>query len=310
MELERNGAKIEINFGQLTDVELAVATAEVAEANALRRVDLSVPAGNVAVEGANTDVAIDEVATPETLSTPVTPESLAEQLTVAYKGYETVATLLNDGRKKKEHVEIADRETVAKEFEAWLSEEKLSYVAKAMEADPELRFTLVATPNVIASADEIIDIAKEFGKNQPHSTTVWSNIYGKYTPEQLSGTDPSNGNSTKFSLIPNKFDPALQGTVASQRAHLALVRRQEGSPFVGVPSVLEDVTFWNTLRASGDNLSTGDVYDRTHVRHFDLAEKRVGVSRRVLASFVFLDGQPGLDDSRVGDVCPARISVK
>lgn len=307
MELERNGAKIEINFGQLTDAELAVATTEIAEANALRRVDLSVPAGNVAVEGATADISTDAVETPEVLPTPVTPESLAEQLTAAYKGYETVASLLNDGRKKKEHVEIADRETIAKEFEAWLSEDKLAYVAKAMEADPELRFTLVATPNVVAKADEIIDLAKEFGKNQPYSTYVWSDIYGKYTPEQLSGTDPSNGNSTKFSLVPNKLDPALQGTVAQQRTRLA--KLQEGSPFVSVPSVLEDVTFWNTLRAGGDSLSSGDVFDRTYIRHFDLPEKRIDAWSFVPDSCVSGDGEPDLRGSIADRDLLARVSV-
>ena len=306
MELERNGAKIEINFAQLTDAELAVATTEIAEANALRRVDISIPAGNVAVEGASSDAPTDAEETPETLPTPVTPESLAEQLTSTYKGYETVSSLLYDGRKKKDHVEISDRETVATEFEAWLSEDKLAYVAKAMEADPELRFTLVATPNVVAKADEIIEIAREFGKNQPYSTSVWSDIYGQYTPSQLSGTDPTNGKSIKFSLIPNKLDPSY-GTVSQQKA--ALEGLQAGNSFVGVPSVLEDVTFWNTLRASGDSLSAGAVFERTYVRHFDLPVKRIGVVQSVPSSYVFDVGRPILDVSGAGGDRLARVSV-
>ena len=307
MELERNGAKIEINFAQLTDAELAVATTEIAEANALRRVDISIPAGNVAVEGASSDAPTDAEETPETLPTPVTPESLAEQLTSTYKGYETVSSLLYDGRKKKDHVEISDRETVATEFEAWLSEDKLAYVAKAMEADPELRFTLVATPNVVAKADEIIEIAREFGKNQPYSTSVWSDIYGQYTPQQLSGTDPTNGKSIKFSLIPNKLDPALYGTVSQQKA--ALEDLQAGNSFVGVPSVLEDVTFWNTLRASGDSLSTEAVFERTYVRHFDLIVKLVGDFRLVPDSYVGGVGKPRLVDSAADYDDHARVSV-
>ena len=302
MELERNGAKIEINFAQLTDAELAVATTEIAEANELRRADASVLAGNVAVEGATSDAA----ETPETLPTPVTLESLAEQLTSTYKGYETVSSLLNEGRKKYDHVEISDRETVATEFEAWLSEDKLAYVAKAMEADPELRFTLVATPNVVASADEFIEIAREFGRNQPYSTSVWSDIYGQYTPQQLSGTDPTNGKSIKFSLIPNKLDPSY-GTVSQQKA--ALEGLQAGNSFVGVPSVLEDVTFWNTLRASGDSLSTEAVFERTYVRHFDLTVKLVGDFRLVPDSYVGGVGKPRLVDSAADYDDHARVSV-
>jgi len=307
MELERNGVTTVIDFAQLTDPELAVATTEVAEANALRRLDLSVPAGNVAVEGASSDVVTNAVEMSETIPTPITPESLAVQLTAAYKGYETVSKLLNDGRKKKEHIEIVDSEKVATEFEAWLSKDKLAYVAKAMEADPELRFTLVATPNIVASADEIIYIAQKFGEGQPYSTIVWSDIYGKCTPEQLSGTDPSNGKSVKFSLIPNKLDPALYGTAEQLLSRLEGL--QADSSFVGVPSVLEDVTFWNTLRASGDSLSSGEVFERTYVRHFDLLVMRLVDFQDVPYSFVDDDGRPYLDDSVAGVGDHARVSV-
>jgi hypothetical protein len=276
---------------------------EILEEVRSRNLELSPVIGGVATESAANDV----LEPSEALPNPVTPESLAEQLTAAYKGYETVATLINDGRKKKEHVEIVDRETVATEFEAWLSEDKLAYVAKAMEADPELRFTLVATPNTVAKADEIIDIAKEFGKNQPHSTTVWSDIYSKYTPEQLSGTDPSNGKNVKFSLIPNKLDPALYGTVSQQVNYLKGL--QADNSFVGVPSVLEDVTFWNTLRAGGDSLSAGEVFERTYVRHFDLPIRRVDDFQIVPFSCVRGDGGPRLFDSGADSDLHARVSV-
>lgn len=282
-----------------TDIEVAsvFTDAELLDVARARGFELSPALGSVASEGATTEVA----------PTPVTPETLAEQLGTAYQGYETVAKLLNGVRKKKEQIPVTDQETLAEEFKAWLSADKLEYVAKAMEADPELRFTLVATPNVVATADEIIDLAKEFGKNQPQATYVWSDIYGKYTSEQLSGTDPSNGNSAKFRLIPNKFDPALQGTVAQQRTRLA--KLQEGTPFVGVPSVLEDMAFWNTLRATGDGLSSGNVFGRTYIRHFDLPERRVVGWSLVPYSYVYGVGRPYLYYSNVDFDSRARVSV-
>src|ERR1035437_877860 len=73
-------------------------------------------------------------------------------------------------------------------------------------------FTLVATPNVLASAEEIMSLAKNFGEEQPEKTYTYDRLLIEYTSEQLSGTKPDTGQSVMFSLIPSVADPNLKGT--------------------------------------------------------------------------------------------------
>ena len=73
---------------------------------------------------------------------------------------------------------------------------------------------------MIVNDKELTKAAKAFGQNQPYETYVWDPLYSKYTPEQLSGTDPSNGTTVVFSLIPSKYTPEMDGTVVEQRGKL------------------------------------------------------------------------------------------
>jgi len=76
-----------------------------------------------------------------------------------------------------------------------------------------------------------------------------------------------------------------------------------------VPSVLDGLSFWQTLRAAGDTLKNGDVWGRTGIRHFNLAAKRLGRWLRVPYSYVDDDGRPALNGSRAEDGDRARLAV-
>jgi hypothetical protein len=251
-----------------------------------RGIDIPSLAGTVAVEGAAQEPVNAEV---EALDT---KESITDQLSVAFSAYETVSEQLNEGRKKTDQLHVTTEESLAADLSEWLTDEKLAYVASAQEADPELCFTLVATPNTLASAKEIIAIAKAFGKDQPYSTYVWEELYARYTAEQLSGTNPQVDSSVVFSLIPSKLDPSLYGTVQKQQAELA--KLQATNPDLKVSSVLEAITYWQTLRAQGSKLADHTTFDTTYIRHFDLPVQRVDVSRCVPFSSVFSGGSPYL----------------
>lgn len=299
MDLKGQGFEATVVAKEQTDDWLVSAAAEIAEAAKDRGLELPAFAGGVAVEASETGALAQEI--------DLNLEILA-QLGSACRVYGDTLGALNGDRKRKDKVELATAETVVAEFEDWFTDERATFVKEAMEADPELSFRLTATPNVTASKDEILTLGKQFGQNQPYGTSTWEEIYGRYTPEQLSGTNPADGKAVKFRLIPNKLSEDMYGTVTEQRAKLEKMQADKGK-FLGVQSVLEDVVFWRSLRAEGDSLTEGVVFERTYARHFDLPEQRIDGFVCVPDSYVYDDGQPSLSYSyaRLGD--HARVSV-
>jgi hypothetical protein len=300
MELTGNSVKIQVNPAELEDDQLIGLAQEISDVARERGLELPYATGVVAVEGATR-------ATDTEVSTTDIKESLAQQMLTASKGYKATIDTLNDGRRKRDILPEATHNAITAEFEEWLTEDKLAYVVTAQEADSDVRFTLVATPNVVATKEDLVKAAKAFGENQPYTTYVWDELYKKYIPEQLSGTDPGNGNSVVFSLIPSSYTPDMEGTVVEQRAKLAEL--QASNPGLKVPSPLEAVAYWQTLRAVGDQLADGSTFDRTYIRHFDLPERRLDGWLGVPRSYVSDVGRPVLDDSGARSGDGARLAV-
>lgn len=306
MDIKGNGVEVRVNPSEQSDEWLIGAAQEIADAAQERGLELPFAAGVVAVEGAmqaEAETVTEEVEAP----TYETKESIAEQLGFAHKGYQAVIDSMNV-RRKKEILHVIDAETLATEFDAWFTADKLATVVAAQEADPNVRFTLVATPNVLVNAKDIIKVAKAFGQNQPYETYVYDPLYNKYSAEQLSGTNPDNGNSVQFSLIPSTYTPEMSGTVVDQRAKLA--KLQTENPDLKVPSVLEGVAYWQTLRAQGEQLADNTTFDRTYIRHFNLPEQRFDGWSYVPYSYVGDVGKPRLNNSDVQVDDDARLSVR
>lgn len=305
MDIKGNGVEIRVNPAEQSDDWLISAVQEIADVARERGLELPFATGVVAVEGAmkaEAETVTEEAEAP----TYETKESIAEQLGFAHKGYQAVIDSMNV-RRKKEILHVIDAETLATEFEGWFTADKLATVVSAQEADPNVRFTLVATPNVLVTTKDIIKAAEAFGQNQPYETYVYDPLYNKYSAQQLSGTNPDNGNSVQFSLIPSTYTPEMSGTVVEQRAKLA--KLQTENPDLKVPSVLEAVAYWQTLRAQGEQLADNTTFDRTYIRHFDLPEQRFGGWSNVPSSCLDDDGGPGLSYSYVQAGDDARLSV-
>lgn len=234
-------------------------------------------------------------------------DALLHQLPTAFAGYREVANQLNHSRGRSRQVLVAGEGTVASELAAWLTDDKLDFIADAQEADPALRFTLVATPNVSAHAKQITAVARAFGVEQPHETYVWEELYGMYTPDELSGADRGDRGSAVFSLVPSRMDGRLYGSVRHQRDVLADMRL--AMPAIHVPSLLESVTYWFTLRAQHDRLADSTAFDLTYVRHFDLPEKLIGGFNGVPSSCAGGGGGPSLSYSRAGVGGPGRVAL-
>ncbi|MEK7059791.1 MAG: hypothetical protein AAB971_03475 [Patescibacteria group bacterium] len=314
MDIKGEGVEVSVDPAEQSDEWLVNAAQEIADVAEQRGLELPFATGVAAVEGAMQsqsaeDAEVNVEATAETLA--AAKESIIKQLPFAYQGNQAIISSLNQdqGRKNKDQYSAATEEALANEVEAWLTDEKLAYVANAMEVDPELSFTLVATPNVVVPKKDIVKVAKAFGQGQPYETDVYDSLYDKYTAQQLSGTDPNNGNSVQFSLIPSKFIDSMEGTVTKQRSELTNLQANSPELNFKVPSPLEAETFKQTLRAQGDDLATGDVFNRTYIRHFDLPEQRIDDWRCVPGSFVSDRGQSDLNNSNVRNDIPARVAV-
>ena len=206
----------------------------------------------------------------------ILPEAIREQVASAYTAYKTVADQLLDLRRGL----LGEREVAAsmQELEQlfatkdkeWQTNGVYDYLAEKIIADGA-RFNLVATPNVETTEAQVVALAESFGKNQPYATHVYSELYrrGRYSGREWSG---NSGNAPiRLSLIPSREDGEISGHRADDQVRL-LHERQESRPelHVRVPSLLEAVTFWYSLRAGGDTLDDGSAFNRTYIRHFDL----------------------------------------
>jgi len=99
----------------------------------------------------------------------------------------------------------------------------------------------------------------------------------------------------------------MEGTVADQRDKLA--KLQADNPDLKVPSVLDAVTYWSTLRAESGQPRGDGTFDKTYIRHFDLDEQRLDVWLYLPYSYVYGPGKAYLFFSSVDDVYDARVSV-
>lgn len=223
-------------------------------------------------------------------------ENLTRQLFHAYCGYGSTTGFLNEKRKRSKQLAQAPQETLASEFREWVTEEKLVYVARAQEADPALRFTLVATPNVQVGGDEVANL----------TDFAYKELFTQYTPEQLAGYNPNNG-IFNFSLMPTKLDEALIGPVEFQTTQLA--RMQEAHSFLRVPRPLEAFTHAKTLEAQSGELTGADTHGRVYIKSFDLPPKSIGDWLYVPAFDVFDDGGYHFGRLNVDRANYARVAV-
>lgn len=237
-----------------------------------------------------------------------TTKLIAEQMASAITGYVTTVDQLNFVRRGKDQIPIAEVDDFDNELGEWFTAEKAEAVNAELEADPELRFWLIATPNVIVSPGSIKNTAIIYGENLPVGTRVYGQVYDKYTAIELSGTDPDNRKKFQFGLMPSKFTAGLTGSVEQQRAKLRQL--QDTKPYMRVPSALEALTYWNTI--SPEELQPeerSEIFKKTYIRHFDLEEKPIGGRWYVPCTFFNDDGGPVLFRSEATFANQARLLI-
>jgi hypothetical protein len=253
-------------------------------------------AGGLATEGASVEHETSDVeASPATKAY----EMILGQVDVAYETYNEVCKLLGVDLETKE-------EDVREELSVWLTEDKLEYVAAAKEADPELEFTLVATPNMIISASLLQKLFTNFSQDE---TKNFGQLLSYFNPEELCGTDPINGNSTMFALIPNKVDERLYGDITKQIFNLEELQQSDLSS-LKVPSVLEAAVYWFVLRNSQKLTNERGTLRQTYVNHFNLTNQLPEYYRRfVIASCIDDVGHAWLKEAYSNKENSGKVAV-
>ncbi|MEO8105306.1 MAG: hypothetical protein ABI602_03125 [Candidatus Saccharibacteria bacterium] len=238
---------------------------------------------------------------------PASKEALDFPLGPSYQAYKSIIDRLNKARARQYKIKPASLDGLESEFADWFSAPRQAYIQATQEADPQRRYTLVATPNVQAHRHEVRQSALDFGKKQPHESLVNDELLSKYQHRQLAGGRSSDKRAFLFSLIPTTYTPGLEGPVLAQRSKFDEL--QATHPQLRVPSPFEAITFWATLRAQGDTLDNGDVYARTSIVHFDLPEQRSAEWLCVPHSYIDNRGVPHLGYLSVDFTSNGRLAI-
>jgi len=231
------------------------------------------------------------------------PEVLADQTASSYQAYSEVAQATG--------AEVMDKPAFARLLETklaeWQGNGTMDYVVRDFVENGN-KPNLLATPNVIADWQTLRDFAVHFGEQQPYETFVHDELYQHYSAEELSG-ELQQGGAVRLSIMPSGYTKQLgRKPVAEQLNTFKKMQVESPSLKLRVPSVLDAVTYWQTLRARGDKLSGNGTTDKTWIRHFNLEPKR-GDWSVVPYSCVYDDGRPVLDRSGAGSDGAARVSV-
>lgn len=227
-------------------------------------------------------------------------ELLARQAESSYQGYTEIAKQLGaEPLSMQEFSELFDIKMAE-----WRENGVMEYIVRDF-VDNGNKPILLATPNVIASWDDLRSAAVNFGKNQPYETRVYGDLYRHYSAEELSGV-PIRG-SVRFGVMPSGYTRSLgQAPVDTQRERLEQIQAEQPSLGMRVPSVLEAIAYWYALRAKDGSVAG---FDKTYIRHFDLRPVRFGSWPVVPRSCVRGGGKPSLGNSGAEDDGDARVLV-
>lgn len=268
MELRNpNGEIVPINAAEQTDGGLLDALAEIQNELEERGYDMTIggPLGVIAARGKMAEdagVERDRLALAETTF---------RQLEPAFAAYQTVVGHLNRGRGAETRHDTADQTTLEAALRRWLTADKLTFMANEVSRNPDLRFTLVVTPNVLATGDDVARLADALSDSRIRVDSQFEELTSRYTAEQLSGAQPDNGEFARFSLIPNR--PLIikgrdRTTFTEQREELDRLRQDH--PFLRAPAVLEALCYFAALREDGLELERQFPHTLTNVVHSDL----------------------------------------
>jgi hypothetical protein len=292
MEFDKDNSSVDIDLDAQSNQKLAATIVEIAGL-LLKRSEILLAPGNIVA-----DETVPEVDTAPEATTLIDKESFkAEKLKWAVLGGNVTVSDINEGRELEDRVKELDPEVVAKEYDAFFDETVAAYLNERRRVNPNVEFILSATPNVLVTGEEVIELQKKIGVRQGIATDVWSDVLNMHTAQALTGADPSNGNTAIFSIRENTPTEGMSGNTTAQIKELE--KKQEVNPLIRDHTPLEAVTHANTLQAEHGVLKGDAAFRATVARNFTMKPKLLGVNRYVPRFCVDVGGGPRSSDSGV-----------
>ncbi len=233
----------------------------------------------------------------------VLSEELMAQARAAYDTYRDMAVTLRGGEVM---TEAAFAGLLERKEAEWRSSGVMDHLVREL-IEKGSRPNLVATPNILADWQQVRALGVEFGKDQPYSTYTNDDFLGQYSAEELSGPLQGEG-PVRLSIIPS-VSTLDYGDVAAHRQQLAALQQEQPALGYRVPSMLDAVAYWQTLRRRGVAMEGGDIWRMTYIRHFDVPERRDVGWTFVPGSVVRDGGLADLDGDDVDMAGDGRLAV-
>lgn len=188
-------------------------------------------------------------------------ETLINQAKVAHDVYQTMSERLGVSETMTEE---GFTQLIERKVAGWHQNGTVDHLVYEL-IDHNSQPRLIATPNVLADSRRIEELMGSFEKDQIQMSG-WverdTDFAEMYSAEELSGKLIDG--PLRLSIITSTS--AMEcGTVDELKEQLRAMQAAQPNLNLRVPSVLEAVSYWQTLRASGIR-----AYRSTVIRHFDL----------------------------------------
>lgn len=183
-------------------------------------------------------------------------ESLEVQSESSFKEYGEVVEIINQGLPENRKLEQSTPEHFQQMFEQkwneWQKNGTIDYITDEYIKNGSL-FTLVATPNITLTPEQILSLAQNYGTKL--NPDYYIEKLKHYSPEQLSGNPGSE--QVRFSIIADQgkrvwFSGKRSSYAEQFRAKLA--ESQETQLNQSLPSVFDIICFHYSLRAKGADI--------------------------------------------------------
>lgn len=198
-------------------------------------------------------------------------EVITEQLPSAYAMYDQVFDHLSPyvrqriWQKSPQKLSEAEfSETFAQKWRQWAAAQAFGYLSTKFLEEGAKDPILVATPNLRVGQLAVISLAREYASGGLDNSFVHRTKL--YTADQWSGYE-RGGPAVRFSIVPAEIDHMHRLAIPEAIENLRNSQNEYPDLRLHMPSLLEAVCYWHSLRAQDPAAMT---LERTTTAHFDL----------------------------------------